>query len=183
MNFKRNRPTLAIRLLLLGAALLTVLSTGGAADAQNNTVFGPNVYVFTPSDSISSINSTLNTLNINAQFSTNRYAVFFTPGTYTGVEAEVGYYESVAGLGTTPSAVYINNGYLTSNQTDSNGNLTTNFWRSLENMEITAPSGDVLQWGVSQGADFRRMHVNNAWRYAANQYQLRRSQRRIHRRL
>jgi len=161
MNFKRNRPTLAIRLLLLGAALLTVLSTGGAADAQNNTVFGPNVYVFTPSDSISSINSTLNTLNVNTQFSTNRYAVLFTPGTYTGVEAEVGYYESVAGLGETPSAVHISNGYLNSNQTDSNGNLTTNFWRSIENMQVTAPSG-AYQWGVSQGADFRRMLVDNS---------------------
>jgi fibronectin type 3 domain-containing protein len=60
----------------------------------------------------------------------------------------------------TPSAVTIGDGYLTSNQTDSNGNLTTNFWRSIENMYITPPSGDVLQWGVSQGAAFRRMYVN-----------------------
>ena len=129
---------------------------------QNSTIFGPNVYVFTPSNSASSINSTLNTLNANAQFSTNRYAVLFAPGTYTGVEAEVGYYESVAGLGQTPSAVTISDGYLTSNQTDSNGNLTTNFWRSLENMYITPPSGDLLQWGVSQGAAFRRMYVNGS---------------------
>jgi hypothetical protein len=148
---------------LFSLALIAVVLTGTRiANAQNATIFGPNVYVFTPSDSVASINATLNTLNVNTQFSTNRYAVFFEPGTYTGVEAEVGYYESVAGLGTTPSAVYIDDGYLTSNQTDSNGNLTTNFWRSLENMEITAPSGDVLQWGVSQGADFRRMYVNNA---------------------
>ena len=33
---------------------------------------------------------------------------------YTGVESEVGYYESVAGLGETPNAVTISNGYLTS---------------------------------------------------------------------
>ncbi len=141
-------------------ALAMVLCAGSSSFAQNSTIFGPNVYVFTPSNSVSSINSTLNTLNTNAQFSTNRYAVFFTPGTYSGVEAEVGYYESVAGLGETPSAVFISDGYLTSNQTDSNGNLTTNFWRSVENMEITTPSGDTLQWGVSQGADFRRMLVN-----------------------
>ena len=157
-----QKQTIAALLLYSLASLFVIFSASVTAVAQNGTIFGPNVYVFTPSDSVASINSTLNTLNTNAQFSTNRYAVFFTPGTYTGVEAEVGYYESVAGLGTTPSAVYINNGYLTSNQTDSNGNLTTNFWRSLENMEITAPSGDVLQWGVSQGADFRRMYVNNA---------------------
>ncbi|MBB6143454.1 fibronectin type 3 domain-containing protein [Silvibacterium bohemicum] len=139
-----------------------LLANSHAAVAQNSTIFGPNVYVFTPSNSVSSINSTLNTLNGNAQFSTSRYAVLFAPGTYTGVEAEVGYYESVAGLGETPSAVTISDGYLTSNQTDSNGNLTTNFWRSIENMYITPPSGDVLQWGVSQGAAFRRMYVNGA---------------------
>ena len=158
-----TRPLGAI-LLMLGIALTGLLYGPGAAVAQNNTIFGPNVYVFTPSDSVSSINSTLNTLNANTQFSTNRYAVLFAPGTYTGVEAEVGYYESVAGLGETPTAATISNGYLTSNQTDSNGNLTTNFWRSIENISINAiPSGDTyLQWGVSQGAAFRRMYVNGA---------------------
>jgi hypothetical protein len=150
-----RRPKLGVTLLLLG-----LLVGAATASAQNNTIFGPNVYVFTSSNSVPSINSTLNTLNANTQFSTNRYAVLFAPGTYTGVEAEVGFYESVAGLGQTPSAVTISNGYLTSNQTDSNGNITTNFWRSLENMYITPPSGDVLQWGVSQGAPFRRMYVN-----------------------
>ncbi len=148
------------KLPLLSLALGGLFLGLDTSSAQNSTIFGPNVYVFTPSDSVSSINSTLNTLNANAQFSTNRYAVLFEPGTYTGVEAEVGYYESVAGLGETPSAVTISDGYLTSNQTDSNGNLTTNFWRSIENMYITPPSGDVLQWGVSQGAAFRRMYVN-----------------------
>ncbi|AXC12580.1 Endo-1,4-beta-xylanase A precursor [Acidisarcina polymorpha] len=152
---------LGIATLFVAAfALVGLLSGTSSASGQNSTIFGPNVYVFTPSDSVSSINATLNTLNANTQFSTNRYAVLFAPGTYTGVEAEVGFYESVAGLGETPSAVTISNGYLTSNQTDSNGNLTTNFWRSLENMSITPPSGDLLQWGVSQGADFRRMYVN-----------------------
>jgi hypothetical protein len=142
-------------------AFAVLLCIASSVLAQNNTIFGPNVYVFTPSNSVSSINLTLNTLNVNTQFDTNRYAVLFTPGTYTGVEAEVGYYESVAGLGLTPSAVHINDGYLDSNQTDSNGNLTTNFWRSIENMNITAPSGS-YQWGVSQGAAFRRMLVDNS---------------------
>jgi hypothetical protein len=142
-------------------ALAVLLCVGTSAFAQNSTIFGPNVYVFTPSDSVTSINATLNTLNTNSQFSTNRDAVLFMPGTYTGVESEVGYYESVAGLGETPSAVHISNGYLNSNQTDSNGNITTNFWRSIENMQITAPSGTYLQWGVSQGAAFRRMYVDN----------------------
>ncbi len=153
----------AVSRTLLWLALGTLLCCGASAlAANNNSIFGPNVYVFSTSDSASSINSTLNTLNTEAQFSNNRWAVFFMPGTYTGVQAEVGYYEAVAGLGQTPSAVHISNGYLTSNQTDSNGNVTTNFWRSLENMQITAPSGDKLQWAVSQGADFRRMYVDSS---------------------
>ena len=161
MNNRRNQ-TILVRPLFFCLMFVTLLSWTSSAFAQNNTIFGPNVYVFTTSNSVSSINTTLNTLNANTQFSTNRYAVFFEPGTYTGVESEVGCSESVAGLGETPNAVTISNGYLTSNQTDSNGNLTTNFWRSIENMYITPPSGDVLQWGVSQGAAFRRMYVNGA---------------------
>jgi hypothetical protein len=109
--------------------------------------------------SASTIQSTLNTLNTESQFSTNRYQVFFLPGSYSGIAAEIGYYEAASGLGQNPQGVTIS-GYLTSNQTDSNGNLTTNFWRSLENMDINY-SG-TLQWGVSQGADLRRMYVNGA---------------------
>ena len=137
-----------------------ILSLGTSSFAQNNTIFGPNVYVFTPSNSISSINSTLGTLAGNSQFSTNRYAVLFAPGTYTGVESEVGFYESIAGLGQTPTAVNINQGYLESNETI-NGNDTQTFWRSMENLEMTTPGSGTLQWGVSQGASIRRMQINN----------------------
>jgi hypothetical protein len=146
------------RLRLIGLAVVVLLLGVPPAHAQNTSIFGPNVYVFTPNMSASSINSTLNTLNGNAQFSTNRFAVLFMPGTYTGVQSEVGYYESLAGLGTTPSAVSINNGFLEANQ--SGGNSTLIFWRSLGNMSITPPSGSVLQWGVSQGISFRRMDVH-----------------------
>jgi hypothetical protein len=150
--------------MLFCLTLVTFLLWGSSAFSQNSTIFGPNVYVYDTSYSITSINSTLATLAGNAQFSTNRYAVFFKPGTYTGVESQVGYYMSVAGLGETPTATNISNGYLTVNTTDSNGNLTQNFWRSMENISINAiPSGDTyLQWGVSQGADFRRVYVNGA---------------------
>jgi hypothetical protein len=152
--------TASLSLFVLG--LIEGLSGVSPVFAQNNTIFGPNVYVFTPGTPISTINSTLASLAGNSQFSTNRYAVFFEPGTYNGVESQVGYYMSVAGLGEEPTATAITNGYLTVNTTDSNGNLTTNFWRSLENMSLSLPAGDVEQWGVSQGADFRRMNVNDS---------------------
>ena len=159
----RGKVTRALTVLLICAlAMIGLIQETAVAFAQNSTIFGPNVYVFTPSTPVSTINSTLATLAGNAQFSTNRYAVFFESGTYNGVESQVGYYMSVAGLGEEPSATAITNGYLTVNTTDSNGNLTTNFWRSLENMEMSLPSGDIEQWGVSQGADFRRMDINDS---------------------
>jgi len=133
------------------------LSTARILSAQNTSIFGPNVTIIDPTMSSTTINSTLNALNQEAQFSSNRYAVFFEPGTYSGVAAQVGYYESVAGLGQTPQGVAIT-GELYSTQVDSNGNVTTNFWRSLENLDITYSS--TLLWGVSQGADYRRMLVN-----------------------
>src|SRR5258708_29304 len=62
--------------------------------------FGPNVYVFDPSMSSSSIQSTLDSIynqQQTNQFGTNRYAVLFKPGTYN-VGINVGFYEQVLGL-------------------------------------------------------------------------------------
>ncbi len=154
------------RLSLIGLTFVALLLGVLPAHAQNTSIFGPNVYVFTPSMSASSINTTLNTLNGNSQFSTNRYAALFMPGTYTGVEAEVGYYESVAGLGEAPSAVSINNGYLEANQ--SGGNSTLMFWRSLGNMSITPPSGTVLAVGCFAGDFFPA--YGRQWRDGADHF-------------
>src|SRR5260370_20750289 len=150
----------ATRRLFVCLMLVALFWWSSSAFAQNNTTFGHNVYVLSPSNSVSSINSTLATLANNAQFSKNRYAVLFASGTFTGVQSEVGFYESIAGLGQTPSAVNISQGYLQSNQTI-NGNDTQTFWRSMENMEMTTPGSGTLQWGVSQGASIRRMLINN----------------------
>jgi hypothetical protein len=124
--------------------------------AQTAPNFGPNVFIIDPSMSASAIQSQLTSLSNEAQFSTNRYAVLFKPGTYN-VSSLVGFYESIAGLGQTPDAVVIN-GSLTVNQVDSGGNVTTNFWRSEENLSMV-PTGGQLQWAVAQGAAFRRMHI------------------------
>src|SRR5260370_40793328 len=145
------------RLWFVGIAF-AALPLLAPAVAQNSSIFGPNVYVFPPGMSESSISSTLSSLAGNSQFSTNRSAVLFMPGTYSGVQSEVGYYESIAGLGQTPAAVAITNGFLEANQ--SGGNSTLIFWRSQENMSITPPSGTVLYSGGSPGVSFPRMQVN-----------------------
>ncbi len=152
------------KVLFYSAALSTLLAAAGTASAQyNNTIFGPYVYVFDPSVAGATINSTITSISNpsvdQAQFSTGRAAVLFKPGTYSGVNNEVGFYTSIAGLGTTPDATVLNGGGLYIDIGDDNGNDTTNFWRSMENLNIPVPSGGTERWAVSQGASLRRMHI------------------------
>ncbi|HLI77592.1 MAG TPA: hypothetical protein VKV02_11645, partial [Acidobacteriaceae bacterium] len=152
------------RVLSLGAALGALLGVTHVAAAQyNNTIFGPNVYVFDPSVAGSTVNSTLSAISNpsvdQAQFSTNRTAVLFKPGSYMGINSEIGFYTSISGLGTTPDATVLNGGGLYIDIGDDNGNDTTNFWRSMENVNIPVPSGGTEHWAVSQGASLRRMHI------------------------
>jgi hypothetical protein len=136
---------------------------------------GPDVYVFTPSESQSTIQDTLNTIyndQVGNQFGTQRYALLFEPGTYGSASSplvfSVGYYEQIAGLGQNPADVTINGAINTFNQCDggsSNCNATTNFWRSVSNLTINVTgnsgcySGDDF-WAASQASPLRRVHIN-----------------------
>ncbi len=147
----------------------TLVAGAGPAFGRPAPNFGPNVYIFDPSMPATQVQSTLASLANEGQFSANRYAVLFMPGTYS-VQAPVGYYESIAGLGETPNAVTIN-GFLTPNfgSTFPGANVTDTFWRSMENMSFNpvtdaaqnAPK-NTLQWGVSQGAPLRRIQINGS---------------------
>jgi F5/8 type C domain len=150
-------------------------TTSAPAPATGGSL-GSNVYVFTPSMSVSSILGTLNTISnaqVSNQFGSQRYEILFEPGTYGSssnpLVFTVGYYESVAGLGQNPGQVVINGAINTYNQC-TNGNqsecyATDNFWRSVSNLTInvTGMTGcfngtDV--WAVSQAAPLRRVVVN-----------------------
>src|SRR5579885_2007435 len=104
--------------------------------------FGPNVYIFTPSMSLSQIQSTVNSIanqQVPNQFGTQRYALLFEPGTYgtasNPLNFQVGYYTSVIGLGRNPTDVVINGTIDSYNQcSGSTCNATTNFWRSVSNL-------------------------------------------------
>jgi hypothetical protein len=150
-------------------------STLPAAPATGGGL-GSNVYVFTPSESVSSILSTVNTIS-NAQagnqFGSQRYELLFEPGTYGSssnpLVFTVGYYESVAGLGQNPGQVVINGAINSYNQC--NGGVQTecyatdNFWRSVSNLTINVTgmtgcfSGTDV-WAVSQAAPMRRVSIN-----------------------
>ncbi|TVZ07375.1 hypothetical protein EAS64_01530 [Trebonia kvetii] len=134
----------------------------GCVGGSNQPNLGPNVYVFSPSMSATTISNTLNTVfntqKLN-QFGTQRYAELFLPGTYTGIEDNVGYYTSVQGLGQNPDQVALNSSDVTVDSFDGTGNATQNFWRSAENMEIT-PSAGNDRWAVAQAGPFERMDVH-----------------------
>jgi hypothetical protein len=134
----------------------------GCVGGSNQPNFGPNVVIYNPSESATTINNSLNTIfntqKLN-QFGTQRYAELFDPGTYTGVEDNVGYYTSVQGLGQNPSSVALNDSDVTVDSFDGTGNATDNFWRSAENMEIT-PSAGNDRWAVAQAGPFERMDIN-----------------------
>ena len=165
MQKKQLAPrTFRLLALLIAVFSMTFLASRPVMAQYNNSIFGPNVYVLNPGIGTTALNNQLNALNQEGQFSTNRYAILFQPGTYT-LSAEVGYYESIAGLGETPGAVVLNGGGVYSDQLVS-GNLTQNFWRSVENYTVNPPNDpnsnpvtNTNRWGVSQGAAFRRIHV------------------------
>jgi hypothetical protein len=82
------------------ASVSAAAATSLCPDA-NVAAFGPNVCVFNPGMSQSAIQADLNTIStqqvpVAAQFDSDRYAIFFEPGTY-GSSADplvfqVGYY-------------------------------------------------------------------------------------------
>jgi hypothetical protein len=138
------------------------LSTIPTSDTPD---FGPNVQIFDPSTSASTIQAALDTafnselLSPTAQFGNQRFAFLFKPGTY-GVTARLGFYESVQGLGQNPGDVQLNGGVTVDsgwNYGDQT-NATQNFWRSVENLAIV-PGGGTTEWAVSQAAPMRRVHI------------------------
>ncbi|WP_155368604.1 discoidin domain-containing protein [Catellatospora vulcania] len=132
---------------------------------------GPNVVVFDPSMSSTSIQSRLDAIfaeSESAQFGTQRYAVAFKPGTYSGINANTGFYTSVMGLGRNPDDVTIN-GDVTVDAGWFGGNATQNFWRSIENLAIV-PSHTDNRWAVSQAAPMRRVHIRGGLNLAPDGY-------------
>ncbi|RKE23137.1 ricin-type beta-trefoil lectin protein [Streptomyces sp. TLI_171] len=131
----------------------TVVNPPGTPD------FGPNVAVFDPSMPAATVQAKLNSVfsqQESNQFGAQRQALLFKPGSYS-VDANVGFYTQVAGLGLSPDDVTIN-GAVHAEADWFQGNATQNFWRSAENLSVNPASG-TDRWAVSQAAPYRRMHV------------------------
>jgi hypothetical protein len=156
-------------------------------------MFGPDVCVFNTGMSQATIQADLNNIAtqqvpIGSQFDSDRYAVFFEPGTYGSASNplvfQVGYYTQVAGLGLMPQdtvvdgAIDVFNNLCTSGTDDCNSDV--NFWRSLSNLTLNVdfpssppnyappivdPYGTTCTnseeaWSVSQADPLRRMIIN-----------------------
>ncbi|MFJ2708965.1 discoidin domain-containing protein [Streptomyces sp. NPDC087428] len=142
---------------------------GGGPQIPGGGDLGPNVLVFDPSTpNIQAKVDEIFKKQESAQFGTGRYALMFKPGTYNNLNAQIGFYTSIAGLGLKPDDTTFN-GDVTVDAGWFNGNATQNFWRSAENLALNPVSG-TDRWAVSQAAPFRRMHVKGGLNLAPNGY-------------
>jgi hypothetical protein len=135
---------------------------------------GPNVRIFDPSMSASTIQSQVDSVYSGQhtnQFGTQRYALLFKPGTYNGITVDVGFYTQVVGLGLNPDDTTINGNIQVradwlSDPSGNTHNATCNFWRGMENLATApAPSDGTgwARWAVSQAVSMRRVHVKGSY--------------------
>ncbi|MGC0397883.1 hypothetical protein RKD27_000527 [Streptomyces sp. SAI-126] len=145
-------------------------TSGGTGDpVEGGGDLGPNVIVVDPSTpNLQQKFDQVFTQQESAQFGSGRYQFLLKPGTYNGINAQLGFYTSISGLGLNPDDTQIN-GDITVDAGWFNGNATQNFWRSAENLAIT-PSNGTDRWAVAQAAPFRRIHVKGGLNLAPNGY-------------
>ncbi|MCX4637871.1 coagulation factor 5/8 type domain-containing protein [Streptomyces platensis] len=169
-----RRSVLAAMAAALPAASLSALparasAAPAAAALPGGGDLGPNVLVFDPATP--DIQGTLDEIfrrQESAQFGEGRFALLFKPGTYRGLNAQIGFYTSIAGLGLSPGDTTFH-GDVTVDAGWFNGNATQNFWRSAENLTLHPVSG-TNRWAVAQAAPFRRMHIKGGLNLAPDGY-------------
>ncbi len=129
-----------------------IKSTPMSYDLQT---FGENVHIYAPTDDRDAIAGDIDAfMEKTEQFSAERFAAFFKAGDYSELNLGMRYYMTYAGLGDLPTDVKIGDFDVDAELSD--GNATCNFWRGIENMQV---SSDV-KWAVSQATSFRRMYVD-----------------------
>ncbi|MFB7653179.1 MULTISPECIES: discoidin domain-containing protein [unclassified Streptomyces] len=143
--------------------------TTGTPPVEGGGDLGPNVIVVDPSTpNLQQRFDQVFEQQESDQFGSGRYQFLLKPGTYNGVNAQLGFYTSVSGLGLNPDDTQIN-GDITVDAGWFNGNATQNFWRSAENLAIRPVNG-TNRWAVAQAAPFRRIHVQGGLNLAPNGY-------------
>lgn len=131
------------------------------AAKYNQTLLGKNTFVFDPAMDMNEVQTLIDSIHAGQvypanEFSKNRYALLFKPGTYH-LDIRVGYYMHIMGLGNSPEDVEII-GAVRSNSTQG-GHVLCNFWRTAENLTIVPAKDSTNTWAVSQAAPLRRVYV------------------------
>ncbi|MGW7311433.1 discoidin domain-containing protein [Streptomyces sp. NPDC054835] len=142
---------------------------GGGTPLPGGGDLGPNVHVVDPTTP--NVQGQLDDVfrqQESAQFGNGRHAFLFKPGTYNGLNAQIGFYTQIAGLGVRPDDTTIN-GDVTVDAGWFNGNATQNFWRGAEGLALNPVNG-TDRWAVAQASSFRRMHVKGGLNLAPNGY-------------
>lgn len=144
-------------------------SPKSAATSYEIEVFGYNTNIFEETDNAKEIQTYVDDVFKNmerGQFSSDRYAHLFKPGTYKDLVVKIGFYTQVAGLGYSPEDVVMNNikcpaEWMVSKKYDGtiNFNALCNFWRSVENVTTTDQN---TMWAVSQATSMRRMNIKGS---------------------
>ncbi|MFJ7409650.1 coagulation factor 5/8 type domain-containing protein [Streptomyces sp. NPDC098077] len=172
---RARRRTRALGFAALAVAMLMSVPTAQTAFGEEVRAvpgggdLGPNVHVFDPSTpDIQGKVDEIFKKQESDQFGTDRYALMFKPGTYDDINAQIGFYTQIAGLGLNPNDTTFN-GDVTVDAGWFDGNATQNFWRSAENLTLNPVSG-TNRWAVSQAAPFRRMHVKGGLNLAPDGY-------------
>ena len=167
---------------VLALGLANAGATASAAGSGGSLPgLGPNVTIFDPSMPVSEIQATVDAIyaqQVDAEMSTDRYALLFKPGVYgtatEPLQMKVGYYTEVAGLGASPTDVTINGKIEVYNRCLEGGGTSycvalNNFWRTLSNLtlNINALGQDGCRasanfWAVSQAVSMRRLNIGGA---------------------
>ena len=177
----RSMTILALGLALVALVLGASAGKSTASAAAAAPAFGPNVIVFDPSMPAAQIQAAFDAIHaqqVNAEMSTNRYALLFKPGVYgtptQPLQLKVGYYTEVAGLGASPTDVTINGKIEVYNRCLADGGTSNclalvNFWRTLSNLSLTVNAlgqdgcrASANFWAVSQAVSMRRVNVSGA---------------------
>ena len=140
---------------------IACLALSGSGRDANTPDFGTNVLIFNPATPASEIQSALDKVFADQQYSefgTGRYALFFEPGQYTNLDVNLGFYTQVIGLGQMPDDVVIT-GNVHSEGVYGHHNATCNFWRACENLAVIPTNNGTMTWAVSQDTSLRRMHI------------------------
>ena len=159
MNAKLKKVSLLVTVAITALGITTLQAKNNLS--QNNPFSGiPNVYVVNDDGTLA---SALNNCQWPEEATTSAQdtgcAILLEPGSAYQSHTNVGYFDEIMGLGTTPDAVTVNGGAagLEPSRGSAGDNDTRTFWRALENLHVT---GNEI-WSVSQGAELRRDHFQS----------------------